>query len=146
MIGILVSILRVLRFLKAMGQDVLTVVCTLLDGIKWLLSYAVVRIGALLSVLVSLGVVLFGILRDLVADLFAMLDSLGNYVATYGAVDVTSHWSSVMDILAIANYIYPLEETFLVMTWLLTLWVMGSIYRFVKNWLPELFGFSIPGG
>ena len=49
-------------------------------------------------------------------------------------------------ILATANTFYPLDETLRMLAGLAAIWVVLGMYRFIRSWMPEVWGFGFPSG
>lgn len=51
---------------------------------------------------------------------------------------ISSGWTAAEGFLRLANYVFPVQETFVVISLLSALWVVASTYRFIKSWIPTV--------
>lgn len=58
--------------------------------------------------------------------------SATEYVYTDGLFD------TVIDIMEKANYVFPIDVIFSLMSGILVLWLASLTYRYIKSWLPTI--------
>ena len=74
----------------------------------------------------------------LVSELFVRLISVMDSMVFNAKGDFSNLSDNILEIFAIANTFFPLEELFVMLITLSILWVGMLTYRFIKSWIPAV--------
>ncbi len=59
-------------------------------------------------------------------------------VPSFSAAYISTGWDYAAPYLAIANYVLPVQEAFVVCSAMSILWIVATSYRFIKSWIPTV--------